>query len=644
MELRHLRYLIAVAEERSFVGAAARLGLAQPALSRQIRDLEHEIGTELFIREATGTRPTPSGDECLRAARTILEDVQAALQRARLAEHGLVGRCVLGAGRYPLWNGLLARIVDQAKHDYPGIDVVIQEFSDENQWQALADAQVDIAFGTAPINDAMHLAAETHSLDVLDAVVVSRTHPLASRTSVTLRDLEGETWLRYVPGIDDEATKSFQSVITRLGFTPSSKRMAVNLDALRMLVRSGAGWMMLPRSMRNALNTGLVAVPLDDLAVPFRYVTMHRRNDDRPVVRSILRSIRRTSQRETEAPVKEPPSGIRAMAESEATQVASKLELRHLRYFTAIVQYESIGRAAESLELTQPALSRQLRDLEQEVGVTLLTRTSRGVVPTLAGESLNSDALSILRAAGRMPSEAQRVLRGTAGDCVIGLVPSPLIWETLTAAVAEIATRLPAINVRLEEIPTPRQANALREARLDIGLGHRHPTTTDLDPNIVRELLVHDAMATALVSDKHPLAKRDVISLTDLREVPLLFMERQFSPALYDYVMSIFARAGYTPHVDGEYNGLSTVWALAAQGMGWCIGTESQRAFAPTGLVAVPIRDFHVPWSVEVCYRGDERRAPVLEVIQSLRRAARDLDASMASQENKYWSDIEVSA
>jgi len=332
------------------------------------------------------------------------------------------------------------------------------------------------------------------------------------------------------------------------------------------------------------------------------------------------------------------------MAESEAAQHASRLELRHLRYFTAIVQYESIGRAAESLELTQPALSRQLRDLEQEVGVTLLTRTSRGVVPTLAGESLNSDALAILRAAGRMASEAQRVLRGTAGDCVIGLVPSPLIWETLTSAVAEIATRLPAINVRLEELPTPKQASALREARLDIGLGHRQPTTMDLDPNVVRELLLPDAMATALVSERHPLADKKAIVLADLRDVPLLFMERTFSPALYDYVMSIFSRAGYTPRIDGEYNGLSTVWALAAQGMGWCIGTDSQRAFPPAGLVAVPIRDFHVPWGVEVCYRGDERRPPVLEVIQSLRHAARELDASMASQENKYWSDVEASA
>ena len=215
MELRHLRYLIAVAEERSFVAAAARLQLAQPSLSRQIRDLEREIGTELFIRESSGTRLTAAGEECVRTARQMLEDVRGALQHARLAENGLVGRCVLAAGRYPLWNGLLARIVEQAHNDYPGIDVVVQEYSAENQWQALADAQVDIAFGTAPSAESMQLAVETHSLDVLDSIVVAKTHPLASRQSVTLRDLAGETWIRYVPAIEDEATRSLQQVLTR---------------------------------------------------------------------------------------------------------------------------------------------------------------------------------------------------------------------------------------------------------------------------------------------------------------------------------------------------------------------------------------------------------------------------------------------
>src|SRR4051812_24677206 len=98
MELRHLRYLIAVAEEGSFVAAATRLAVAQPALSRQIRDLETEIGTDLFLREPSGSKLTAAGQECVRTAREILEQVSGATRRARLAEHGLIGRCVLATG------------------------------------------------------------------------------------------------------------------------------------------------------------------------------------------------------------------------------------------------------------------------------------------------------------------------------------------------------------------------------------------------------------------------------------------------------------------------------------------------------------------------------------------------------------------
>jgi len=645
MELRHLRYLIAVAEEKSFVAAAARLQLAQPALSRQIHDLEDELGAELFLREPSGTRLTAAGEQCVRTARQILDDVSAAIQHARLAERGLVGRCVVGAGRYPLWNGLLAGVVEQARKDYPGIDVVVQEYASENaQWQALASAEIDIGFGTAPPADSMQFSVETHSLDILDAIVVARNHPLASRTSIALKDLDGETWIRYAPGFEDEATRSFQSVLSRVGFVPHKKRLAANADALRMLVRSGAGWSALPRSLRGGLNTGLVTIPLEDLAVPFRYVHMHRRGDKRPAVHSILRAIRRTAQRDATSPAAEPPSGIRLMVEPEEHRYASRLELRHLRYFAAMVEHESIGRAAEALDLTQPALSRQLRDLEGEIGLPLFTRTSRGVVPTLAGEALAREIRSVLRMADGLASEAQRAVRCTAGGCVVGVVTSPLVWDTVTRAVADCAARLPAIDVRLEDVPTPRQSPALREARIDVGLGHRYPAVPNVDPNVVRVTLLPDMLNMALVSRRHPLAGRRELCLRDLTDVPFLFMKRAFSAVFHDHVMSMFARAGYIPRVDGEYDGLPTVWALAAQGLGWCLGSDSQRAYAPDGCVAIRLVDFEMPWGCELVYRRDESSAPVLEFIAAMRRAASEIAAGMASQENEYWSPLEVSA
>jgi DNA-binding transcriptional LysR family regulator len=634
MELRHLRYLIAIAEERSFSAAAARLRLAQPALSRQIRDLEKEIGTALFVRDSTGTVITAAGEQCANAARRILDDAAEAIKRARLAHRGLVGKCILGAGRYPIWNGILARVVEQARADYPGIELVVEEFSNESQWTALENAEIDIGLGAALPAENMRLASTTYSIDVLDNIVVSRTHPLATRGSVILDDLESETYIRYEPPIAGEGTTNLKAQLARRGFAPASERTATNPDSLRMLVRAGVGWSALPRSMRHVLNAGLVAVPIEDLFVPFRYVYMHRRGDMRPAVRSILTSIRRAAERDAVHTL----DRVTASVAAECDPVSMRLELRHFRYFAAIVQHESIGRAAEALELTQPALSRQLRTLETEVGVELLTRTARGVVPTLAGESLHHNSLAILAAADRLGSEAHRAVRGTAGNCVVGVVASPLAWDTAAKAVADCNERLPFIEVRVEDAPTPRQATALREARLDVAIGHRYPTVPDLDPSIVREPLLPDRMNMALVGTHHPLATRGEITLKDLADVPFMFMKRAFSPALYDVVMGTFARAGFGPRIEGEYDGLPTVWALAAQGLGWALGSASQSGAPPQGVVAVRISDFDMPWGLELAFRRGEARMPVLEMINAFRNAAHEMQAGMAAPTNKYWS------
>jgi DNA-binding transcriptional LysR family regulator len=639
MELRHLRYLIAVAEEQSFVAAASRLHLAQPALSRQIRDLETELGIELFLRDSSGTRLTAAGEACVRASHTLLDNLDTALERTRQAEHGLVGTCTLGAGRYPLWNGMLGRLLEHVRSEYPGIEIMVDERGLRGQWDALADAHIDIAFGTAPPGDYAQFVVETHSLDLIDAIVVSKRHHLAPRESVSINDLKNDTWVRLAPTVADEPTRIFQSVLSNSGFVPASTRLAANDDALRMLVRSGAGWSPLPRSLRNTLSDSLVAIPLDDLAVPFRYVHFHRRGDNRPVVRSVLGAMRRAARKEGFGAAKE--QAPKSQASERQKLNGTRLELRHLRYFVATIEHETIGRAAEHLDITQPGLSRQLRDLEHEVGATLILRHARGVEPTLAGQALYGDAVRILRAADQMASEAQRALRGTAGQVVVGLAASPIIWETITKVVADVAARLPQITVSVEDVPTPLQGKALHEAKLDLAMGHRYPSISDLDPGIVRTPLLPDMFNQALISAQHPLAGEAEISLKDLGNLPFLFMRRPFSPALYDLVMSTFDRANYKPRIEGTYDGLTTVWALSAQGMGFTLGMASQRAYPPHGVVAVRLKDFNLPWGAELCCRSDEARPAVVAVMQAIQQAARELmEESMTSQETKYWPQV----
>jgi DNA-binding transcriptional LysR family regulator len=613
--------LLAVAEEQSFIAAAARLQLAQPALSRQIQDFERELGTELFLRTSHGTHVTEAGQAAVRSATTIIEGLRDAVERARRAERGLAGICVLGAGRYPMWNGLLARLVEQVRTEYPGIEIVVDERALPAQWEALAACEIDIAFGTAPPAEYGGFVVESHTLDVIDAVVVSRTHPLASRASVTLADLERYAWIRHAPSVRDEPTRILQSLFLARRFTPTTTRHALNDDALRMMVRAGAGWSALPHSLRAVLPASLVAIPVDDLAVPFRYVHFHRGGDARPVIRSVLGTLRRSAR--GSGGILEPDSGVKVVpAPGSRAAFASRIELRHLKYFAAVIEHETLGRAAEEVGITQPALSRQVRDLEDEIGVSLLQRSARGTRPTLAGESFYSDAKRILAAADQLRMEAHRALRGTARRCVIGVASSPLLWDLVTRVVANGPISRHPVEIVVEGIPTPDQPQAIADGRIDIALGHVSVSPADVGPGISRTVIVGDRLNVALLGARHPLAQRSDIALAELGATPFLFMKRAFSAAFYDQVMATLARASYEPRIDGAYDGLPTIWALAAHGLGWALGSASQKLDPPSGLVGVSLRDFDMPWGCELFHRRDECRAAVQDVLQLIREAA----------------------
>src|SRR5215831_12668435 len=153
MELRHLRYFVAVAEEGGFVRAARRLHVAQPALSRQIRDLERDVGVELIDRDPRSSRLTPAGEAVLHEAKAILDEVSHAIERARRARRGLAGRCSVCAGRLPTWNGMVAGLVTAIRRDYPMIELDVSEGVTRAQWTAIRSGKSDLGLGIAPTRE-----------------------------------------------------------------------------------------------------------------------------------------------------------------------------------------------------------------------------------------------------------------------------------------------------------------------------------------------------------------------------------------------------------------------------------------------------------------------------------------------------------
>ena len=174
----------------------------------------------------------------------------------------------------------------------------------------------------------------------------------------------------------------------------------------------------------------------------------------------------------------------------------------------------------------------------------------------------------------------------------------------------------------MEDLTTPTQPPALRQGHVDLGICHASPMSASDERGIERFRLNSDVVNCALVAESSPLAQRESLSLHELSNVPFLFPDRAFQPAMYDQLFRVFEQLAFTPRVDATYHGLQTIWALVAEGHGWAVGFASQRALLPLGTVAVPIDYFSMPWGLDLLAREDESRSLILDVADRLIRLA----------------------
>jgi DNA-binding transcriptional LysR family regulator len=284
------------------------------------------------------------------------------------------------------------------------------------------------------------------------------------------------------------------------------------------------------------------------------------------------------------------------------------------------VLHGSLGRAAESVGVTQPALSRQMRELEYDVGVALFSRESRGMEVTAAGETFRDDVGDLLSVVDNIPRELRRAARAQAQRCIIAAVTHPAIDDLVARVVADVEGRGERVRIGTRMLLTVHQAEALHAGEVDIALGHIFPvpTVTASAQHLTRVTLVDDRISTALLPKGHALAGRSSIHARELADIPFLGASRDLFPAFYDLIFTRLAAAGLRPRVEAEYEGLTTIWSLVLQGAGWALGWQSHLREPPPGLVAVPFVDFEVPWGVEMVYRQDEARVPVLATIDAI--------------------------
>lgn len=240
------------------------------------------------------------------------------------------------------------------------------------------------------------------------------------------------------------------------------------------------------------------------------------------------------------------------------------MELRHLRYFVAVAETENVTRAAAKLHVAQPAVSRQIRDLEEELGVTLLERTAKAVRLTDAGRAFLAEARAVLARAGQAVAAVRAVAGGLRGELRVGYAPS-LTVQILPWALRSFHAAFPDVRVALHDLSTGEMLAGLREGTLDLALMIR-PQRDQLRGLRFHELARYP-MCVA-VAPAHRLARQRSLTLAKVAAEPLIAYTRGAYPEYHDGLHRLFRSAGRTPAIAEEHESVTSLIAAVEAGRG----------------------------------------------------------------------------
>lgn len=282
------------------------------------------------------------------------------------------------------------------------------------------------------------------------------------------------------------------------------------------------------------------------------------------------------------------------------------MELRQLKYFVATAEAQHFRRAAASLRIAQPALSRQIKALELEIGVALFERSPQGVKLTEAGRSLLVDAARIMNDIAEAAERTRRTARGQRGRLRIAFSDVLSGHPLLTRSISRFRAAAPDVEISLLPMVTTPQIEALRALQVDAGFLFHRP----LDAREFAWREMSRETAVVAVPRHHPLARRRSLRLQDLRDQPLLCVGEHINPGFYRSVLAAFTAASITPRIVQQAGSL-VVLSLVETGMGVGIVSSALRWRISTQLVMRPVEGFLPSTSVDLVWRHADR-SPVL--------------------------------
>jgi len=298
------------------------------------------------------------------------------------------------------------------------------------------------------------------------------------------------------------------------------------------------------------------------------------------------------------------------------------MELRQLKYFIAVAEQLSFSKAAQELHLTVPPLSRQIRQLEDEFGVSLFVRDRRHVALTAAGHTLLREARTLVAQSAHVCDSVRMARRGETGLVRIGMAPG--LGEQVSRVLTEHSKEFPAVELQYREMFSDWHIKALLDGEIDTAF-----TRSVIDPGQLCAEVLFEEKFVVHVSKASPLARRRSLRVKDLANETLLLPNRQLCAAMYDKTLDLYAEAGISPNVlhvplSPAPNSDAQIVHVACRKGIFIMPDEVVRRPNPGGeVVAVPLDEPNAKVDVKMAWRKDERSSAVFTFLSSVRRVLR---------------------
>ncbi|MDM9627911.1 LysR substrate-binding domain-containing protein [Rhizobium sp. S152] len=287
LELRHLRYFVALVEERNFERAAAKLGIAQPGLSQQIANLEAIVGTPLLDRRKRAVQLTPPGELLFEEASKILEQTNAALGALRRIGRGESGRISIGYVASAAYSGMLIKTITGFRQSHPHVDLQLVEMEMRLQMQQIAEGALDFGYIRPPVTIPEGIATTVVLREPLH-VALPEVHRLASKSRVDLAELSNETFITPRQPSDVGFHANTIAACNEAGFQPDISPLGRDFTTIASMVAVGLGIALVPKSLNCLQLPAIRYIALLNNRVTSDLAIAYRKTETSPPVRTFI--------------------------------------------------------------------------------------------------------------------------------------------------------------------------------------------------------------------------------------------------------------------------------------------------------------------------------------------------------------------